>query len=56
MLNEEGVSDSIEHARLKNVTAVEAKNDLEFFFNILKEEEPKSIGERLPQNSFYYGL
>jgi len=56
MLNEDGVSDSISHARLKNVTALEAKNDLEFFFNILKEEDPKSIGERLPQNSFYYGL
>lgn len=56
MLNEDGVSDSISHARLKNVSAAEAKKDLEFFFNILKEEEPKSIGDRLPENSFYYGL
>ncbi|MGE4418454.1 MAG: ABC transporter substrate-binding protein [Sulfurimonas sp.] len=56
MLSEEGVSDSIAHVRLKNVTAPEAKKDLEFFFNILKEEDPKSIGGKLPENSFYYGL
>jgi NitT/TauT family transport system substrate-binding protein len=56
MLNEDGVSDSIEHVRLKSVNAKDAKKDLEFFFNILKEEEPKSIGERLPDNSFYYGF
>ncbi len=56
MLNQEGVSDSISHARLKNITAVEAKKDLEFFFNILKEEDPKSIGDKLPKESFYYGL
>ncbi|MFA6195592.1 MAG: ABC transporter substrate-binding protein [Sulfurimonas sp.] len=56
MLNEEGVSDSIAHVRLKSVNAVDAKKDLEFFFNVLKEEDPKSIGEKLPQDSFYYGL
>ncbi|MCK9455536.1 MAG: ABC transporter substrate-binding protein [Sulfurimonas sp.] len=56
MLDKDGVSDSISHVRLKNVSAIEAKNDLEFFFNVLKEEEPKSIGGKLPQNSFYYGL
>ncbi len=56
MLNQDGVSDSISHARLKNLTAVEAKKDLEFFFNILKEEDPKSIGDKLPKDSFYYGL
>ena len=56
MLSEDGVSDSMAHVRLKNVTAVEAKKDLEFFFNILKEEDPKSIGGKLPNDSFYYGL
>ncbi len=56
MLNQDGVADSISHARLKNLTAVEAKKDLEFFFNILKEEDPKSIGDKLPKDSFYYGL
>ncbi|TKI69663.1 ABC transporter substrate-binding protein [Sulfurimonas crateris] len=56
MLSEEGISDSISHIRFKNVSAAEAKRELEFFFNVLKEEEPKSIGGKLPQNSFYYGL
>lgn len=56
MLSEEGVSDSISQIRFKNVSAVEAKKDLEFFFNILKDEDPKSIGGRLPDDSFYYGL
>lgn len=56
MLEEEGVADSIPHVRLKNVKAVDAKKELEFFFNILKEEDPKSIGSKLPDDSFYYGL
>ncbi|MEK6659619.1 MAG: ABC transporter substrate-binding protein [Campylobacterota bacterium] len=56
MLNEEGVSDSISHVRFKNVSAADAKKELEFFFNILKEEDPKSIGDKLPKDSFYYGL
>lgn len=56
MLSEEGVSDSISQIRFKNVSAVDAKKDLEFFFNILKDEDPKSIGGKLPDDSFYYGL
>lgn len=56
MLNKDGVSDSISHVRFKHVSAKEAKKDLEFFFNVLKEEDPKSIGDKLPQDSFYYGL
>lgn len=56
MLNQDGVTDSISHVRFKNISAADAKKDLEFFFNILKEEEPKSIGDKLPKDSFYYGL
>ena len=56
LLTEEGVSDSIEHVRLRNVSAKDAKKDLEFFFNILMQEDPKSVGKKLPQDSFYYGL
>lgn len=56
MLEEEGVSDSISHIRLKSVNAAEAKKDLEFFFNVLKEEDPKSIGGKLPNDNFYYGF
>jgi len=56
LLSEDGVSDSIEHVRLKSVDAANAKAELEFFFNILMEEDPKSVGKKLPQDSFYYGL
>lgn len=56
MLSAEGVADSIPHVRLKSVNAADAKEQLEFFFNILKEEDPKSIGSKLPEDSFYYGL
>lgn len=56
MLNEDAISDSISHVRLKSVSAANSKKELEFFFNVLKDEEPKSIGGKLPQNSFYYGL
>jgi len=55
MLNEDAVNDSISHVRLKNVPAKEAKKELEFFFKVLRAGEPKSIGEKLPQESFYYG-
>jgi len=54
LLSEEGVADSIAHINMKSVTAPLAKEKIEFFFNILKEEDPKSIGSKLPQNSFYY--
>lgn len=55
MLNAEAVSDSISHVRLKNVNAADAKDKLEFFFDILSQEDPKSIGGKLPKDSFYYG-
>lgn len=54
MLSEEGVADSIAHINMKSISAADAKEKLEFFFNVLKEEDPKSIGGKLPQDSFYY--
>ncbi|PLY11821.1 ABC transporter substrate-binding protein [Sulfurimonas sp. CVO] len=56
MLQEDGVKDSISHVRLKSINAAQAKKDLEFFFNVLKEEDPKSIGGKLPDDTFYYGF
>ena len=32
----------------------EARSDLELFYNILKDENPKAIGGNLPDESFYY--
>ncbi len=54
MLKAVGVADSIPHVRLKSVDAQKAKGDLEFFFNILKDDNPKLIGGKLPADGFYY--
>ncbi len=54
MLNAEAVADSIAVVNLKDVPAQEAKEKLEFFFSVLKEGNAKSIGGKLPQDSFYY--
>ena len=54
MLDAEAVADSIAIVNLKSVPALEAKEKLEFFFNVLKQGNVKSIGGKLPQESFYY--
>jgi len=54
MLNAEAVADSIAIVNLKNVPAPEAREKLEFFFNVLSEGNVKSIGGKLPQERFYY--
>ncbi len=54
MLEAEGVTDSITHVNIDSVTAVDARTELEFFFDVLKEDDPKSIGGKLPNDGFYY--
>ncbi len=54
MLKAEAVADSIPNVNLKSVNALEAKSELEFFYNILKDDNPKLIGGKLPNESFYY--
>lgn len=54
MLDAQGVSDSIAHVQLNVVTAKDAKKDLEFFYDILKSNNPKTIGGKLPDERFYY--
>ncbi|MFT7823849.1 MAG: ABC transporter substrate-binding protein [Sulfurimonas sp.] len=53
-LGAQGVADSIAHVQLDIETAQDAKKDLEFFFDILKKNNPKTIGEKLPDEGFYY--
>ncbi|MBL0686276.1 MAG: ABC transporter substrate-binding protein [Sulfurospirillum sp.] len=53
MLEEKGLEDSIPHVKLEYVSAVDAKEDLEFFFDILKTNNPKVIGGKLPNSEFY---
>jgi len=54
MLDEDGVADSIKYVQLNTVKAKDAKKDLEFFYNLLKKNNPKTIGGKLPNNGFYY--
>lgn len=54
MLDAQAVADSMEYVQLENVSAKNAKNDLEFFYEVLKNNNPKSIGGDLPNNEFYY--
>ncbi|MFK5975033.1 MAG: ABC transporter substrate-binding protein [Sulfurovum sp.] len=54
MLDASGVTDSIKFVQINIVSSKKAKKDLEFFFNILKKNNPKSIGGKLPDNEFYY--
>ena len=54
MLNADAVSDSLEYVQLNLVDAKNAKKDLEFFYSTLKNNNPKSIGGKLPNDKFYY--
>jgi len=54
MLDAKGVEDSISYVKLDVVDAKDTKKDLEFFLNILKQNNPKSIGGKLPDAKFYY--
>ena len=53
MLEAKGLEDSIPHVRLEYVGAKDAKEDLEFFFDVLKQNNAKVIGGKLPDNGFY---
>ena len=55
MLNALAVADSINYVQLNNISAKNSKKDLDFFLDILKKNNPKSIGGKLPDDKFYYG-
>lgn len=54
MLEVEGLADSIEHVNFANVTAQDSKKELEFFFEVLMQNDPKLIGGKLPDSKFYF--
>ena len=54
MLDAEGVTNSIKHVQLNTVKALDAKKDLEFFYKMLEQNNPKTIGGKLPNDGFYY--
>lgn len=53
MLSADAIGDSLEYVQLENVSAKDAQKDLEFFYELLKNNKPKSIGSKLPDNGFY---
>jgi NitT/TauT family transport system substrate-binding protein len=54
MLMPQAVEDSLNYVQLNDVKAKDAQKELEFFFEILKNNNPKTIGGKLPNNQFYY--
>jgi|TARA_B100001063_G_scaffold159376_1_gene148751 NitT/TauT family transport system substrate-binding protein len=54
MLDELGVEESIKHVQLNTVSAQDSKADLEFFYKLLEKNNPKTIGGKLPSDSFYF--
>ena len=54
MLDAKALADSISYVNLQNVVAIDAKEKIEFFFDVLKKSEPKLIGGKLPDEGFYY--
>ena len=54
MLEEKGLADSIEYVRFENISAIKSKKDLEFFFDILMQNDSKLIGGKLLNEDFYY--
>ena len=54
MLEVNGLADSIDYIKLKNINSQNSKKDLEFFFSVLLENDSKIIGGKLPDDNFYY--
>ncbi|WP_206064562.1 ABC transporter substrate-binding protein [Neptunomonas sp. XY-337] len=54
MLTPEAVADAISVSQFDAVSAVDARSELTFFFNLLHQRTPALIGGKLPDNNFYY--
>lgn len=54
MLEEKGLADSIKYVNIDSVKSNDSQKDLEFFFDILKQSNPKLIGGKSPDSNFYY--
>jgi hypothetical protein len=54
MLDENAIADSIKYVKLESLSAIQSKDKLEFFFDVLKKSTPKLIGGKMPDEGFYY--
>ena len=53
MFDADAIADSVGHVQLDVKKAIDSKEALDFFFGILKEDNPKIIGGTVPDESFY---
>jgi NitT/TauT family transport system substrate-binding protein len=53
MFNPEAISDSVGFVQLDVKKAMDSKDELDFFFNVLLNDNPKIIGGSIPDESFY---
>ena len=53
-LNEKGVAEAMRNVTLRADDAKDAKERLEAFYTVLKNEKPALIGGKLPDNEFYF--
>ncbi|NKQ41345.1 MAG: ABC transporter substrate-binding protein [Sulfurovum sp.] len=53
MLNKKAVASSIPFVRFESVPIAKAKKELQFYFDLLHKNNPKTVGGKLPDDSFY---
>ena len=53
MFTADAFTDSIAFTQLEVKKAIDVKSDLDFFFNVLQKDNPKTIGGALPDSNFY---
>jgi len=54
MLDAEALADSIKYVSLENVNAIDSKERLNSFLEILMKSEPKLIGGKIPDDGLYF--
>lgn len=54
-LTKEAIMDAFTHVKFDFKTAKDSKNELNDFFEIILEHEPKLIGDKIPNDEFYSG-
>lgn len=53
MFDADAIADSVGYVQLDVKKAIDSKEELDFFFKILEEDNPKIIGGTLPDDGFY---
>lgn len=53
MFDADAIADSVGHVQLDVKKAIDSKEELDFFFKILEEDNPKIIGGAVPDENFY---